>query len=188
MSTDQERGSLGERFHDLPTPANQPGLSWEQMAPQVLQPQKVEREGKTRPIIWWSGGVALLLLLAGLGYPLLSDDTANDVVAEKLEQPTDTTPPPAATNPATAPHTPITDNYLSVTPVNKHQKNATVDHRRVTPHALVLGDGKSALNHATSEIEPAQISPTTPAGSTQKVSQRLGNGSVSQIPTPMLAG
>lgn len=93
MSTDHERGALGERFHDLPTPAEQPELSWEQMAPQVLRTETAEPEPKVRPLVWWwFSGIALTLLMVGTVYSALSNHPSSEAIATATEQATDVFP------------------------------------------------------------------------------------------------
>ncbi|MEM1357732.1 MAG: hypothetical protein AAGF89_06015 [Bacteroidota bacterium] len=85
MSTAEERGALGERFHDLPTPASNPELEWENMARRILLPEPPEEEPRKRRAAfwWWFGGIAVLLAGAFLLWPAEED---HNPVSE--EQPT----------------------------------------------------------------------------------------------------
>ncbi|MEM9259757.1 MAG: hypothetical protein AAGA62_08930, partial [Bacteroidota bacterium] len=73
MSTANERGALGKRFHDLPSPADNPELAWENIARNILLPRPPEEEPrKKRRFFWWwfSGAVALLVAAFLWWYPV----------------------------------------------------------------------------------------------------------------------
>ncbi|MBC6993597.1 hypothetical protein QWY85_02295 [Neolewinella lacunae] len=85
MITNNERGSLGKRFDDLPTPGDFPELSWEKMAPKVLRPTP-EEEPRRKFFAWWwlALGALLLAFVGGLVYwtTLEQDGMAAGPVAE----------------------------------------------------------------------------------------------------------
>lgn len=89
MSTAKERGALGKRFHELPTPADADDLSWEKMAPHILLPPPEEDPKRRIPIWWWVVGLILLLFAGGLyaliDGPFSASERAEEMVAQRLQ-------------------------------------------------------------------------------------------------------
>jgi len=85
MSHAEERGALGKRFHDLPTDTDNPDLSWEAMAANVLSPTPPSEEEpeERKPLIWW--WLTAILLLLGTGYYFINNDSQAEITASQEE-------------------------------------------------------------------------------------------------------
>jgi len=113
MSTDKELGALGKRFNDLPSPADNPDLSWEKIAPQVLQSERLEEDSEDGRFIWWWFTVGGLVLLILAGWFALSPKTVatTNPIAEKIVE-------------SQAPTEQQPDNSYTTTPVVVPQRAA----------------------------------------------------------------
>ncbi|MEM9929221.1 MAG: hypothetical protein AAF840_05355 [Bacteroidota bacterium] len=93
MSTADERGALGKRFHDLPTTPDSPDLAWERMARHVLPVENPEEEPrKPRPFIWWWVGGILLAIGVGLWWLAEEEPRTNISTAEVVPMAKSTVP------------------------------------------------------------------------------------------------
>ncbi len=84
MSNAEERGALGKRFHDLPTDTNNPDLSWEAMAANILSPPPEEEPEKRKPLIWWWLTAILLMLATGYYFTNNSSQAEDTTSQEEL--------------------------------------------------------------------------------------------------------
>ncbi len=72
MSTPDERGALGKRFHDLPSAVDNPELSWESMAKNILPPEHPEEKPRRKRLVFWWFFFGFLLAIS-TGYFWLSE-------------------------------------------------------------------------------------------------------------------